>query len=477
LSNQWFERRVWERLRRVARDGGGNVAIIFALAALLIVGLVFGALDVTRLSNARRELRDTLDAATLAAARSGATDDAGLKAAGTKYMKAQAARLGIKGLTSDFKLKGDAVVGSASGTMDPIVMGLFMRKGMLVAADTTVTRDTTLSTEVVLVLDTTDSMALSNKITTLKAAAKDLVQKVMKGKNSQVKVAVVPFGPYVNIGVSRRNEPWADVPADYTVSNPGGVCTPVKKTTCAVDAKPYTCTTYKDGVPDPNGTCWTPAQNCTTVDTGKTSCTKPSTTKYVFKGCVGSPPYPKNVRDDDPTRKYPGFLNVNCTQEFTPLTSNQGTAVSATQTLTTYGDTYIPSGLAWGWNMLSPQTPMTEAAAYDKTGANERPRKALVLMTDGANSMKMNANGSVSSVGAAVPTQANKYTRELCDNIKAAKIEIFAVAFTITDPTAKDLVKYCATDSSHYYDAADAAALTAAFQAIADSLQQMHISH
>lgn len=470
------KREYWRGLSRIARDSGGNVAIIFALAALLIVGLTFGVLDLTRVSNARRELADTLDAATLAAARSGATDDAGLTAAGSKYMNAQAARLAVNGLTSGFKLNGDSVVGTASGSLNPIVMGLFMKGPMVVSADTTVTRDTTLSTEVALVLDTTASMA-GVKITTLQSSSKDLVQKIMKGNNPQVKVAVVPFAQYVNIGVSRRNEPWANVPADYTVSNPGGVCTKVMQTTCAIPAKSYTCTVYNDGVPNPNGTCWTSAQQCTTVDTGKQSCTKPSTSKYVFYGCVGSPPYPKNVRDDDPTRKYPGFLNVTCSQEFTPLTSNQGQVVSATQTLSASGDTYIPAGLAWGWNMLSPQTPMTDAQPYDKTGDNERPRKVLVLMTDGANSEKMNANGSVSSIGGAVPTQANQYTRELCDNIKAQKIEIFAVAFTITDQTAKDLVKYCASDADHYYDATNAAALTAAFQAIADSLQQMHISH
>jgi hypothetical protein len=101
----------------------------------------------------------------------------------------------------------------------------------------------------------------------------------------------------------------------------------------------------------------------------------------------------------------------------------------------------------------------------------------MVLMTDGANSMALNAgDGSHYSIGGAAPVQATQYTRELCDNIKAAKIEIFAVAFTIADPAAKTLVKYCASDSAHFYDAADTAALSEAFKSIADALQILHIS-
>jgi Flp pilus assembly protein TadG len=463
--------------RRRAPGEQGSVAIIFALVAVLLIGLTFGVLDVTRASNARRALHDALDAATLAAVRSGATKDADLESSGKKYLAADASIPGLRSITSNFKFAGAEAVAKASGYVDPILLGIFLNGPMRVEVETRVVRDMTLSTEVALVLDTTASMS-GAKIDALKVAAKDLVQKVMKGADGKVKVAVVPFANYVNIGVSRRNLPWADVPADYTTSSPGGVCTDNTKTTCSIPAKSYACTVYKDGVANPNGTCWTAAQGCTTVKTGTQTCTKPSTKTYKFYGCVGSPAYPKNVRDDDASRRYPGFLNVTCTNEFTPLTNSESAVVNATQSLTATGDTYIPAGLAWGFNMLSPATPMTEAQPYDSTGANQRPRKALVLMTDGANSMALKAaDGSHYSIGGAAPTQANQYTKELCDNIKAAKIEIFSVAFTITDPAVKSLLKACASDAAHYYDAADPAALSSAFQGIADSLQQMHISH
>ncbi len=397
---------------RALGDERGATAIIFALAALLLVGITFGVIDITRVTNARLALRDQLDAATLAAARSGANNDSQLKIVGQRYLATEVARLNIKGLTSDFHQDDNGFVGTASGTMEPIVMGLFMNGPMVISAETHVNRGKDSTLELALVLDTTGSMK-GVKIATLKSAAKDLVQDVMTGNEDTVKVAVVPFANYVNIGVSRRGATWANVPADFG--------------------------------------------------------------SHKFKGCAGSPPYPQNVRDSDPSRFYPGFLDVTCTTEFTPLTNDQPTVVAATQAFAAAGNTYIPGGLAWGFNMLSPQAPMTEAAAYDLVGPNQRPRKVLVLMTDGANTLAMNAaDGSHYAAG---PTQADQYTRELCTNIKAAKIEVFAVAFTITDPTAKALVKGCASDDAHFFDATDSAGLTTAFQAITDSLQQLHISH
>src|SRR5690606_26047171 len=94
---------------------------------------------------------------------------------------------------------------------------------------------------------------------------------------------------------------------------------------------------------------------------------------------------------------------------------------SAIKTLKAEGATYIPAGLAWGWNLLSPGAPFTEGAAYDP--ANRKPRKALVLMTDGANTLEPKADGSH---GSKTPSPlADKYTAELCENIKKQKIEVY----------------------------------------------------
>ena len=340
----------------------------------------------------------------------------------------------------------------------------------------TVVRRALGTTELALVLDTTGSMS-GSKITTLKTAATGLVTKVTKDKEADVKVAVIPFGQYVNIGVDRRDEPWANVPADYSQRVTPACTTITQRTTCQTER--YSCTRYNDGTPYQT-TC-TRSINCKTVpvDPPQQHCPAPYTNNYRFQGCIGSPAYPKNVTDDDPSRRYPGFLNLSCGSELTPLTSNSGQMKSAIATLQASGETYIPAGLAWGFNALSGATPLTEAKDYDRNGPNRNPRKVLVLMTDGQNTKLMNASNGRHDISPAAgqrAKQADDYTAELCRNIKAEKIELFAVAFDVDDATTKSMLKKCATDAQHYFDAQDLASLLRAFDKIADALQNLYIA-
>ena len=82
--------------------------------------------------------------------------------------------------------------------------------------------------DVVLVLDSTGSMQ-GQKLDTLKRAARDLITHIydQDGAREKVKFGIVPFAEYVNVGLSNRNEPWIDVPSDYSetnesLHNPGG---------------------------------------------------------------------------------------------------------------------------------------------------------------------------------------------------------------------------------------------------------------
>ncbi len=48
------------------------------------------------------------------------------------------------------------------------------------------------------------------------------------------------------------------------------------------------------------------------------------------------------------------IMDVECGTEILDLTSNTNKVKSHIQSLTPHGETYIPSGLIWGWRMLSP---------------------------------------------------------------------------------------------------------------------------
>ena len=187
-----------------------------------------------------------------------------------------------------------------------------------------------------------------------------------------------------------------------------------------------------------------------------------------WHGCVGSRATPWNVRDQYASRKIRGLMNVNCGQEILPLTSNFNAARSAINSMTAQGWTYIPSGLAWGWRTLVNRQPLIQAP-----GAGAHEKNIIILMTDGANTRSKTGvrhNGWSTY-------NANLTTSTMCTNVKSDHIEIYTIAFEITDITAKNLMKSCATQLDMYFDAANAAQLDAAFDEIAENLVNLRLTH
>ncbi len=91
-----------------------------------------------------------------------------------------------------------------------------------------------------------------------------------------------------------------------------------------------------------------------------------------------------------------------------------------------------------------------------KTGQD--PKKVMVLMTDGANSS----------------SSSDSNTKRYCDKAKQDNIEIYSVAFK-APAQGEQLLEYCASTTSHYFDADNSQELLAAFQAIG-ALVAEHIS-
>ena len=222
----------------------------------------------------------------------------------------------------------------------------------------------------------------------------------------------MPFAQYVNVGVSRRNESWISVAADSGSST--------------------------------------------------------------FHGCVGSRNYPDNVQDQnysaDPV---PGLMNITCPSEITNLTTDKNTLENAVDALYASGYTYIASGLAWGWRMVSPDAPLTQGISYaDMVTKKLKTKKFVILMTDGKNTRAPSYPKHDSSDN----TLANSLTQNICTNIKASKIEIFTVAFQVTDPTTLNMLQTCATSKSFAFDAQDGGALVSAFQSISNQISQLRLA-
>jgi len=318
--------------------------------------------------------------------------------------------------------------------------------------------------EIALALDTTESMS-GSKLTSLKDAADLLVETIMpdSGGYDNVKIGIVPFGRYVNVGLQYRDESWIDVPADYTTNicndtypNPvESTCTTNPNATCYNDGVPYTCSQKSCGD-------WgEPVEQCSTSD-------------YSWYGCVGSRNHPKNVKDISAASPVPGILGTysKCGAPLTRLTNNKSEISSQIDGLSTKQDTYIPSGLMWAWRVLSKVQPFDDGVSYNDMNGGASVRKAIVLMTDGANtrspSYPKNSGYDVA--------EANDLTAELCANIKATGTEIFTVTFEVFDVEIKDLMESCASNAASYFDADNGAELSAAFKSIGTSLAQLRLS-
>lgn len=483
------------------RNETGTTATVFAVmlpAVMMISGMT---IDYVTLGASKAKLQAITDSAALASNNSKVTTQEQALRIATEFINSQ--------VTDDLRLAtatpAIAVSLADNGRTTQVVVTADFRTRFMSAIKplvpfqtrATVKRGLDNTVELALVLDTTGSMAASNKIGTLKTAANSLVDTLMADAGNQVSISVVPFAQYVNVGTAFRNASWLTRSDDYetrktnapTCTTPtttcktytsSQVCTKTQKQNC----RDVTTTTYNDGVPNSKTTqqCDTVCtkydtqQTCSAWNYGPQVCTPtPDTvTKYTWTGCVGSRSYPLNLNDDQPSTKWPALYNTTCSPALLTLSRDKAVIKSQINALSPSGETYMPSGLVWGLHALSKTDPIATAADYDPR--NQKPRKVLVFMTDGVNTKSMSSSTSTTHTGSSTTT-ANSYTSTLCTTIKGKGIEVYSISLMVTDATAMQMLRDCATDGAHSFDAADASALTAVFQAIAFSLQRPFLSN
>ena len=481
-------------LKRFLGDRSGNYAMMLSIMTLpLLLTIGFGV-DYARYVSAKQHLQDLADSASLAVAASPERDDAKLRTLAGKMVVGNTADKRIDNVAvASLVIDNDKVDLGLDGDIPTYFMGLANVHRLDVKASALAVRAVTGSVEISLVLDNTASMLNNDKIGTLKTAAQALVTELFKSKNANVKIGLVPYAEYINVGMAHRNASWMSVPADYDNLVKGSCKTVTTKNgQCLEKAAVTTCTGYRDGVPYTyacGGGCTkyeqidvTPYQQCS-ADTVQT---------FKWYGCIGSRVDPATrklvLNDQSPSIRYPGRMNASkvqeCVTEILPLTSNEASVQSAITGMITgrsgyEPNTYIPAGLIWGVNMLSPSAPMVEGAEYDEE--NNNPRKVIVLMTDGLNSRSVQKTGTNTGFYNTANTPdlqapVNTDTETVCTYAKSKKIEVFSIAFMVDDGAAKTMLQNCATDVAHYYDASDSAKLLSAFSGIAQSLSQVRLA-
>ncbi len=213
---------------RFADDRRGNVAMIFALSSVALFTAVGGAIDFSRVVSVRHHMQDAADAALLRSISMGAghSDLEHRAAADTEFYAnfdagdvhevTPGLEQTVDGITTDQTYRVSAKVPSYFGAL----MGRTDYDVNVVAKAQTMDQ----KYEIALVLDSTKSMASSNKMTNLKSSVDAMMKGLLdgSGKNTNgTKVAVIPFNTQVRMATgecvgdrSHTGSPAYDVSAD-----------------------------------------------------------------------------------------------------------------------------------------------------------------------------------------------------------------------------------------------------------------------
>ncbi len=418
-------------LKRLAADRSGNVAIIFAFAALPLMFAVGAAVDYGHAGDVQSRLQIASDAAVLAGAKAGrslAQTDFESRSRGTFDSVLELS--GREGSVTQFRAvrDGSTVTIEAKVSVNLAFARILQRDVMNVSAKSVASMSSK-PVEIALVLDNTGSMADAGKMAALKTSAKDLIDYldgIVTDKNN-AKVALIPFATQVNIGTANKNASWLFY--DTQGSSLGNKVTSSSWKGCITDRKqPYDVQlpTFLSG----EGQYW--ADLC---DSSKSD---------------GTPALAPAIA----------------------LTSDYAALRTAIGGLTPTGNTNVGIGVAWGMEALTPSGPLggTTLAVGDATVD-----KVMIVLTDGLNTQNRWdqqicyfswwCNDGAAKIDARLSAA--------CTNAKTAGIKVYTVR--VIDGNA-DLLKGCASKDSFFYDVLKAEDLAPAFKAIGESIASPRIT-
>jgi Flp pilus assembly protein TadG len=459
-------------MRQFWSDREGNVALVFALAAIPMVGVMGAAVDYAMASQYRADVQKALDATALALTKIMPADEATLNTVGNQYFQANLKQHDLQNLT----LKVTSDVGvlnvTASGTYKVKMASIFGADTIDVGARSEA-KWSMGKVEIALVLDQSLSMQTPDpaRIQALRGATVNLINVLENAskKPGDAKVGIVAFDGMVNVGYTGANPPswvrfdwWNN---NYGTCNKSGgyntrsacegqnVCTKpqyTSKTSCQNNNGQWVQATWTpETTANWNGCVYDRNQNHDAEDTAATG----NNTYYPAAKCYGD----TAANGNGPP------------QAITALSEDWAALRTKATNLTPTGYTNITIGLAWGWHVLSPTGIYTEGADY----GTENLTKYIILMTDGYNTKNIfmepnacNTNGPI------CPTVDNR-TELACENIKTAGIKIYTVRLINGN---EELLRECASKTSMYYNAQNAAALSGIFNSIGSEIASLHLS-
>lgn len=206
-------RRTADAFREFFRDRSGNVAMIFALASVPMVGLIGAAVDYSRASSDRSALQVAVDAAALAGARQLPKGKSEVKSAVDGFMKANMP-LSYRGMPYEVKIDQNEkkVLVTVSVKVPTSFLKAVGTNNVEVLARSEAGTGVE-NSEVVLALDITGTMR--NHIPSLKQGAQELVRLLFEARvgSDDLRMGIVPYVASVNIGDHPSRMDWMDIGA------------------------------------------------------------------------------------------------------------------------------------------------------------------------------------------------------------------------------------------------------------------------
>jgi Flp pilus assembly protein TadG len=431
--------------RRFSGASGGNVAVLFAFLAIPIIGLMGGAVDFGRASLMKVKMQNALDATSIMLAKEASAKSTGqLNTDANTFFNTQFKQPEVKNLALSLQYTpGDQLLTlNGSASLKTKFIGIVGIDSLAFGGSSTVKWGTK-GLQVALVLDNTGSMASNGKLTALKSATNNFLDKLKAAASSDgdVYVSIIPFAKDVNFGASNYNASWIDWTAwDSSCSNQGwgwggggwggggwGHCTP------------------------PSHSTWT---GCI-MDRGNTN--GPSSGNY-------------DTNVVTPTTSNSATLYVaedysDCPQAAMGLSYNWSAMKNVVNNMVAAGNTNQGLGLQAGWLSLTGGGPFTVPTPPDPTAEYG---KAIIILSDGLNTEDRwysNAN------------QIDARQQKTCDNIKAAGVTLYTIQVNTSHDPTSTLLQNCASDPSKFYLLNSSGQILGTLSTIAAGLDTVFLAH
>ncbi len=205
--------RAFRRFRLMCREKNGNVAIIFAIAIIPILGFVGAAIDYSNANSVKAEMQGALDSTALMLSRDAASySDDQLQTTAQTYFDALFDRPEAQNITvtaSYTTAGGSAMQVTASADVPTTFMSIF-GLNQITVTDSSTAKWGSSRLRVALALDNTGSMDDDGKLAALKTATNNLLNQLQDAASvdGDVYVSIVPFAKDVNLGAGNYTPLW-----------------------------------------------------------------------------------------------------------------------------------------------------------------------------------------------------------------------------------------------------------------------------